>query len=298
MSLKIKIHGFKSLFSSTERIQKSLIDNYDCVESDEPDLLINCNGPFAESEEFYNRCNKKPVRIYTLLDIDPNKPISWYSEIKCNLENCEIPCVISQTVKKDVEKKLGVKNLNILPYPIQNVNYLHWFKTIHFLWSGRCYSNNKRFSLAIEFLKLINFEISALVTVGPENPGVGIYVADLPETDLNELFNSSAFLLSPSQTEGLNLNVIQAIITRTIPIICNDCEVNFEHGLQEFVAEPTPLGLARKFTNFQENYNKYYDLLSELAPKMEEKYMVKAVCQKIIDLYKNYQKNLALPQEN
>lgn len=286
--IRIKIFGYRGKFSQTQNIENHLIKNYNCEISEEPDLLINTTGPFSDSEIFYNQLAKKPIRLYCLLDLDPWKPIEWYNQIKQDLQKCEIPCVISQTVKQDVEQKLEIKNLNVIYYPIRPIKYLNYVKSVEFLYSGRLYSLNKRFQLVLETLDVLGVPRQTLVVAGTEKPPFGVFLNGLDDSDLNELFNCSRFLLSPSSSEGLNLNMIQAVIANVAPILANDCEVNKEFGLEKFCAAPNPESLAKKINEIYTNQKYYYDILTELRTDFEKKFSLNSICQNILNLYNNY----------
>ena len=194
---------------------------------------------------------------------------------------------MTDTVRQDVRSKLGIDNLSLLPYPIRNINYQGEKDRKGMLWSGRLYSPNKRFMLAYEFLKYLGLNNNDFFVVGTEKPPCGTFLCAIHDYDLNYYFNRSLFLLSPSSSEGLNLNLIQAVISRCIPIICNDCSVNFELGLKEFVCDPTPMAMADKYYDFLSHYDRYISILDELAPTYE-KFTLNGVCKKIIELYSQH----------
>jgi hypothetical protein len=294
--LKFKIFGAQAKFQSGPLIKEELESRGHKIinlPSEKPDILIHLTGLFHEAEEFYSLCNPKPVRIYCLLDIDPFKPDfqSFYKDVPKHLSECEIPCVISDFVKTDVELKFGVKNLNIWHYPIRPVSYLNVEKDIEYLYSGRLYSQNKRFYLVRDVLDCLNFNKSKLVTVGPENPGFGIWVKDVSDYDLNIYFNRAKYLLSPSSIEGLNLNLIQAIITHTIPITCEDCEVVKEWSLEMFSSPPNPEKIKEKILDINADYSYYLSVIKEIAPDFERKFKVNGVVDKLEELIKSHRQN-------
>ena len=261
-----------------------------CNIEDNPDLLIHLNGTFEDAEKYYTDCIKKPVRLYVLLDIDTSKPINWYDGVKIDFENCEIPCVISETVNKQVKKTLNIKkNIQILHHPIKPVSNLKEIKSIPFLYSGRVYSKNKRFDLVLQTMDELGYDRETLVVVGTETPPLKcLYVNSPNNNELNQLFNASDFLLSPSEFEGQNCNMIQAVITRTFPILNNQCEVVKEFGLQKFSANPDPISMVKKIREIQSNCKYYLDIMNELRPIFQKQFSAQTVAQNILNLYENY----------
>lgn len=287
--LKIKVFGYRGPHNNTEVIESEL-RSLGCNIENDPDLLIHLNGTFEDAERYYTDCVKKPVRLYVLLDIDATKSVNWYNQVKNDLENCEIPCVISETVKKQVKKILNIKkDVQILNHPIKPVSNLKEIKGIPFLYSGRIYSKNKRFDLVLQTMDELGYDRETLVVVGTEDPPLKcLYVNSPNDNELNQLFNAADFLLSPSEFEGQNCNMIQAVITRTFPILNNQCEVVKEFGLQKFSANPDSVSMARKIREIQLNSKYYLDIMNELRPVFLNKFSSQTVVKNILELYWDY----------
>ena len=290
--MKVLVLGYRGKFNMTERIEESfkklgheLVDN-------NPDFLIHLTGGFQDAQDIYNKCKIKPVRLYCLLDVDTDKDITWYSQVKKDLEDCEIPCVISETVKTQVKQILKIeKEINVVHFPLADeFSFLNYFKTIEFLYSGRVYAKNKNFQLVLETLDCLKVSRNSLVVCGTEKGPTETFVDSQPYDIVNKLFNSCRFLLSPSSFEGTNMNMIQSVITNTFPILNKECQVNYEFGLSEFCAEPTPQAMAKKINEIVTNEKYYYDILSELRPILLEKFKLENVVKRIICLYDAYVK--------
>lgn len=293
--MKVKLFGAQGKYQSGPLIKQEMESrSYKFVDlpSEEPDLLIHLTGLFDEAEEFYNNCDKKPIRIYSLLDIDHDKPdfAEFYKNIKDQLENAEIGCVISEFVKKDVENSFGIKNLKVWHYPIRPVTFNNSLKTIVFSYTGRLYSKNKRFNLVGETLDCLNFDRNKFVTAGPERPPFGMWATDLTDEEMCQFRNSSIYLIAPSVWEGQGCGAIEAAIARCFPILTPDCEVNKEWGLDKFCSEkPTGESLAKKILEIETNKEYYYDILNELGPDFEKRFLVNGVVNKLEELIKEYQ---------
>ena len=287
--MNIKIFGYRGPFNSTERIEDEFKKLGHKITDKDVDLLIHLTGPFDEAQRFYAESYIKPVRMYCLLDIDPLKHISWYDQVKTDLNNCEIPIAISNTVANQIKNLLGVKkDIKVIHYPIRPISYLCWQKGIEFLWSGRLYSSNKRFGLAVEALKTAGFDPDNLAVVGTEKPPIGLYIERPDDELLNEVFNSSRFLISPSLFEGQNCNMIQAVISHTYPVLTNDCEVVKELGLNKFSADPDSMSLAKKMHEILGNQSYYNDILNELRPGFIQKFSVKYIVERFIQEYEKF----------
>lgn len=287
--MRFKLFGYRGKINSVDRIEQELVKNGWVIDNDNPEFLIDLTGPFHDAEIFYKTCSIKPKKLYCLLDIDIQKSKHWYEKIITDLQNCEIPCVISNVVASQLNTLFDFKGkINILRHPLRPITHLRLVKGLPFLWSGRCFGWNKKFELAIETLKVLRFPVENLVIAGTENPQVGAFFIDTPDDEnLNTIFNSSKFLLSPSIFEGQNCNMLQAIISHTYPILNNQCDVVKEFGLEKFSADPSPFDMARKINEIEINPSYYNSILNELRPDIITKFSVERIAKDIIDLCLN-----------
>lgn len=152
--------------------------------------------------------------------------------------------------------------------PVYPINVPVKDRIIDILMVGRLCDPNKRAKLAYEALSLVGRNMT-IVTVGSENPGFASkHFYDASDVALNDFYNNSKILLSTSAIEGLNLPVIEGAITGAIPVVCMDMMTAKELLCEEFLAYPSPEGLAahleRVFANLEffekklEPYSKEY----------------------------------------
>lgn len=287
--LKVKIFGYRGKFNSTIRIEEELkLLNCEITDLD-PDLIIHLTGGFEDAQITWQAFNQRAIRLYCLLDIDLNKDINWYDNIKNDLNNCEIPCAISQFAANQIKDILKVESkINILPYPIRPITNLNYLKSLEFLYVGRVYSQNKRFELIGKTLDLLKVGRHNLVVVGTEKPPFGYYAGELNDEMLNEIYNSARFTFLLSSFEGIGLTAIEAAITGSFPILCNDNKVVEELGLEDFAVDPDPRAIANKINDIITNKQGYYEILDKIRPMLSQKYDVKNVAKKIISLYNDF----------
>ena len=89
---------------------------------------------------------------------------------------------------------------------------------------GRANDPIKRFNLIKDSVSKIKNGLEKIKVCGAENPNFGNYLGYVSDDELNNLYNSSQFLLLPSKAEGIGLPTIEAMICGTLPITCNDNE--------------------------------------------------------------------------
>lgn len=280
--MKFLILGYRGKIDSTSRIEAEIIKQGHEL-SNEPDVLVELCGPFDKAEEIYKSLKVKPKRIYCLLDIDKNKSAEFYKTAKQHLESADIALSISQTAATDIEDYLKLdKKLDLLPFPIRNIKYEAFYKSMPFLFVGRHYSAQKRINLAYETLDLMSVGRNQLVVASSEKPQYGIWVESPTDDVLSELYNSASFVLTPSYGDGLNLTSIEGIICAAAPIVCDDNDVVFENCLDAFVADPNPKSMAMKINEIETNRPKYNKIMDELRPRFEEKFNVANITKQLI----------------
>lgn len=289
--LKIKIDGYQNPFlRNIERLEEEFVSLGHEIVKEEPDLLVNINGLFSETENFYKKSKKKAVRIYNLLDCN-NKTPGFYDECKKHLEECEIATTISNVARKQIEEKLKLKRkLSIIGFPIQPITDLKFNpKTIEFCTVGRIQDGYKRFQLIGRVLDMLGISRDAFVTVGPDYPSFGVYGGSLKSEELNAFYNSAKFVFCLSEYEFLYLPLIEACIPRgTYPICCNDNPIIKELGLSFISCDPTPKAIATKINDIKCNPEKYDEFLDSVRPKLMEKYSIKAFAENILELHDLY----------
>ncbi len=282
--IKIKVFGFRGTNSSISSIEEGLI-KLGCELSDKPDVVLELCGLYQTAEDFCASLDYTPKKIYNLLDIDPNKDISFYSEAIEHLNNADIITTISNFVKNDIIAKLGIKkSIEVIYYPIKQIEYENFLKTLSFVHVGRVLSKNKRFSLVGETLDLLNVSRNGIIVIGPEIPAFGKYLPNVTDDTLSWIYNSAEFCFCLSSSEGLYLPAIESVIASCSPVLCNDLKIVDEWGLGDFVSPPDPKGLATKINEIHTNRGKYTKIMDKLRPEFIEKFSLDNYIKRLYNL--------------
>ena len=260
--------------------------------TDNIDFIFSGNAWHKEAEDVKN---SNIIKIYNTLDLpyhcndfDFNK----YGEI---LKKADILTCISEFVKSQIWEKYRLNAINI-GYPVKDINpfNLNYRSNLSykFLFIGRLADPNKRTTLGIKALNLINVNIQDVAFIGPEVPfnQQGIhYYGPVEDSILHSFYSSCEYLISPSKIEGLNLPVIESIIMGMIPIVCNDMTTKDELlGDIDFYSNiyPTPESIASAILFLEENPDQKLMLkekLSELAKVFYPKFNKLTVAKKIVN---------------
>ena len=143
----------------------------------------------------------------------------------------------------------------------------------------------KRFNLVRESLLKIKDGEKNIKICGSQNPNFGDYLGIVKDQDLNELYNSSQYILLPSVNEGIGLPMIEGMICGAIPITCSDNLTAKEFSPPDFICKPD----AQSIVNKIEELNKDYDYKRELALKFGEKYKIqfdkRTIAKNIIEIF-------------
>ena len=160
-------------------------------------------------------------------------------------------------------------------------------KNIPFLYVGIANDANKRFSLIRDTLESINGE-TGLVVCGSENPNFGNYIGIIDDETLNDIYNTSRFVLLPSKFEGIGLSMIEGMIAGAIPITCNDNPTALEFSPKEFICDPNPQAIFDKMMEIHKNYSQYQQIALEYGKKYLETMNKNQVAKNIINIYNKY----------
>jgi glycosyltransferase involved in cell wall biosynthesis len=300
MPIKIKVFGPRSKFTSTDRMEEALI-KLGCELSETPNLIYNMTGLYDNSEEFISKLDYKPFKIYSLLDIDINKPdfTEFYKNAKSHLESADVICAISKVVAEQIRYNFNItKPIEIIRYPVRELNKSKWCpykswdqRNIQYLYIGRVSGYNKRFELVGDFLNLCKYKNSScfnqkFVVGGTEKPPFGLWYNNPHDVELSEeLYGNSKFVLSTSSFEGLGLSPIEGLIQGCIPIVMKDNLVIYELGLQDFAAEPTAQGIQNKILEIENNLSHYQRIARELGDKFVKEFNIDNIANQILQLY-------------
>ena len=210
------------------------------VSNENPDLIY-ANDPRGYDEAISLKKKYPKVNmIFNLLDIPwfmPNILDQTKLLVSTYLSQADAITVLSYKVKKDLSQFLDRK-IDVIYNPVRDVSYDKNIKKENlFLFVGRANDPNKRFNLIKESFSRIEDGEKKIIVCGEEDPGFGNYLGYVSNKKLNELYNSSKYLLLPSKYEGIGLPMIEAMICGTIPITCTDNETAKEFLPSDFMCE-------------------------------------------------------------
>jgi len=167
--------------------------------------------------------------------------------------------------------------------PVSNLNIPFNKKIIDILMVGRLNDPNKRANLAYQALRELNQNLNVAI-VGSEYPGFGNYYGLVSDNDLNQIYNNSKICLALGKVEGLNLPVIESVITNSCPIVCVDSTTASEFLPINFWANPEPKDLAAKIYDILDNPLPYLTIVKPLGVKYKEQFSAENVCKRILSL--------------
>ena len=258
------------------------------VNNDNPDLIY-CNDP----GQYLNGIKLKKkfptaILFFNFLDVPWHFPgVMKKLTIESTLmrEHADIVSVISNKVKKDLSKFYN-KQIEVIYNPAKDVYFNENIKkTNNFLYVGRANDPVKRVKLIYETFKNDN-EIKNIIFCGPEDPKFGNYLGIVKDEKLNELYNSSKFVLLPSKAEGIGLSMIEGMICGSVPLICSDNLTAKEFAPKEFFCEPDPLSLKKKIEEDEKEYNKYTEIALKYGKQYKEKFNKKTIANNILEIYR------------
>lgn len=200
------------------------------------------NPPFED----YLELAKHKKTIFNVLDLCPHcsEHLDIVERLKVQLPQAARVTAISQTVANELKAKCGV-NADVIYYPSKKIfpTGVKRYKGIRALIVGRVNDPNKRTHLAIQGLIRAGFEEDEVAVVGPENPRYGRYYGTVSDEVLNDLYNSTDYVMMTSLNEGIGLPACEGAMAGAIPIVLPDL-VTFN----EFWVE-SPLGLHYQLLN-------------------------------------------------
>jgi len=253
--------GYRGAAGQVERIELGWVENGNTLSKEnEPPDLIYCNdgGVYDIGLNLKHQFPKAKL-IFNVLDI-PKKyyPEINLEELKSKLTKANIITTISKFSQDQIKYYLDLNSI-IIFNPVKNVHNMNLKRDINFLYVGRLYEPNKRFSLALQSLSLLNINRNEFLIAGPDDPGDNLnYIGCVNDETLNLLYNKSKFLICPTEYGVLGLPPIEAIICGCIPILCNDNPAAKEFGLEDFAFSPDPNIIAKaiKDVKIEELHNK------------------------------------------
>ena len=258
--------------------------------SDENPELIYANDPRGYKEAIQiKKKNKEAPLIFNLLDIPWHMPnIQQQTKLLVNqfLNQVDFVSVISLKVKKDLSQFFN-KKIHIIYNPIKDVYYDEKIlKNNMFLFVGRANDPIKRFDLVRDTLIKIKDGIKKIKVCGAENPNFGNYLGYVSDEELNNLYNSTQFVLLPSKAEGIGLPMIESMICGALPITCSDNEAAKEFLPRDFICAPDPKSILEHIKKLENEYANKRNLAFEFGKRYKEKFNKSSIAKNILNILK------------
>ena len=258
--------------------------------SDENPELIYANDPrgYKEAIQIKKKYKEAPL-IFNLLDIPWHMPnIQQQTKLLVSqfLNQADFVSVISLKVKKDLSQFFN-KKIHIIYNPIKDVYYDEKIlKNNMFLFVGRANDPIKRFDLVRDTLIKIKDGIKKIKVCGAENPNFGNYLGYVSDEELNNLYNSTQFVLLPSKAEGIGLPMIESMICGALPITCSDNETAKEFLPRDFICAPNPKSMLEHIKKLENEYANKRNLAFEFGKKYKEKFNKSSIAENILNILK------------
>ena len=258
--------------------------------SDENPELIYANDPRGYKEAIQiKKKNKEAPLIFNLLDIPWHMPnIQQQTKLLVNqfLNQVDFVSVISLKVKKDLSQFFN-KKIHIIYNPIKDVYHDEKIlKNNMFLFVGRANDPIKRFDLVRDTLIKIKDGIKKIKVCGAENPNFGNYLGYVSDEELNNLYNSTQFVLLPSKAEGIGLPMIESMICGALPITCSDNETAKEFLPRDFICAPDPKSMLEHIKKLENEYANKRNLAFEFGKRYKEKFNKSSIAKNILNILK------------
>ena len=287
-NIKVSILGSDGYVCQIPRIKEGMEALGHVLSEESPDLIYSNDPVGYEKALFLKKKYSKAYLMLNFLDVPWHKPnIQKQTEslVKNYFLKADAITTISFKVKKDISKFYN-KKIHVIYNPIKDVYFDENIKKNNiFLYVGRASDYVKRFNLVRESLLKVKDGEKNIKICGSENPNVGDYLGIVKDQDLNELYNSSKYILLPSVAEGIGLPMIEGMICGAIPITCSDNLTAKEFSPLDFICKPD----AQSIVNKIEELNKDYDYKRELALKFGEKYKIqfdkRTIAKNIIEIF-------------
>ena len=258
--------------------------------SDENPELIYANDPRGYKEAIQiKKKNKEAPLIFNLLDIPWHMPnIQQQTKLLVNqfLNQADFVSVISLKVKKDLSQFFN-KKIHIIYNPIKDVYYDEKIlKNNMFLFVGRANDPIKRFDLVRDTLIKIKDGIKKIKVCGAENPNFGNYLGYVSDEELNNLYNSTQFVLLPSKAEGIGLPMIESMICGALPVTCSDNETAKEFLPRDFICAPDPKSMLEHIKKLEHEYANKRNLAFKFGKRYKEKFNKSSIAKNILNILK------------
>ena len=258
--------------------------------SNENPELIYANDPRGYKEAMMMKTKyKNAPLILNILDIPWHmQNIQQQTKLLVNrfLIRADFVSVISLKVKRDLSQFLN-KKIHVVYNPIKDVYYDEKIpKDNMFLFVGRANDPIKRFNLVRDTLFKIKDGVKKIKICGAENPDFGNYLGYVSDEELNNLYNSTQFVLLPSKAEGIGLPMIESMICGALPITCSDNETAKEFLPPDFICEPEPQLILEHIENLNKEYSVKRKLAFKFGKEYKEKFSKGSIAKNILNIIK------------
>ena len=258
--------------------------------SNENPELIYANDPrgYKEAIQVKKKYKNTPL-ILNILDIPWHMPnMQQQTKLLVNqfLIHADFVSTISLKVKKDLSQFLN-KKIHVIYNPIKDVYYdENILKNNMFLFVGRANDPIKRFNLVRNTLFKIKDGVKKIKICGAENPDFGNYLGYVSDEELNNLYNSTKFVLLPSKAEGIGLPMIESMICGALPVTCSDNETAKEFLPPDFICEPEPQLILEHIEKLDKEYSVKRKLAFKFGKKYKEKFNKISIAENILNIIK------------
>lgn len=282
--MRIKTFGWRNAkLDQITRIEQGFIALGHELVDENPDIIY-CNNDFYDEPLKYSESYPKAKKILNVLDLQIGNGFYDLNKLKEQLLRADYVTCISDFVKNEIKERLDIEATNI-GNPIKDVFVIPDFKKENdFMIVGRNCDLNKRAYLFEEMLNLPESMGRTYAVVGSEplpSSRKG-WFGVLDDNQLNELYNLTKFIICPSKREGLNLVMIEALIT-SIPIVANDMTTSYLVP-EIFTCDPTPEAFNDKVKELEKDYENYRKLAKEWGDKYFIQYNKNTIAQNIMNV--------------
>jgi len=287
-NIKITILGADGYTCQIPRIKDGMIALGHILTKDNPDIIFS-NDPRGYNEALSIK-EKYPNAyvIFNFLDIPwhmPNIEKQTMMLTQKYFMKANAVTAISFKVKKDLEKFYN-KKIHVIYNPIKDVFYNEKVKKNNkFFYVGRVFDPVKRFELVKNTLLKIKDGEKNIKICGLKNPKFGEYLGIIEDQRLNELYNSSKYVLLPSMAEGLGLPMIEGMICGAIPITCSDNLTAIEFSPPDFICEPNEESMISKIEELDKDYELKRNIALEYGKKYKIKFDKKSIATNIMNVF-------------
>jgi len=287
-SIKVSIFGADGYTCQIPRIKEGFQNLGHNLSEESPDLIYS-NDPVGYNKAIeLKKKFPKSYLIFNFLDVPwhmPNVNESTKLLAKHYLDKADAVTVISFKVKKDLEKFYN-KKIHVIYNPIKDVFYNEKVKKNNkFFYVGRVFDPVKRFELVKNTLLKIKDGEKNIKICGLKNPKFGEYLGIIEDQRLNELYNSSKYVLLPSMAEGLGLPMIEGMICGAIPITCSDNLTAIEFSPPDFICEPNEESMISKIEELDKDYELKRNIALEYGKKYKIKFDKKSIATNIMNVF-------------